>query len=398
MGKKRRGPTLDEVMARPWCYYCERDFDDLKILISHQKAKHFKCERCGRRLNTAGGLSVHMSQVHKEQLTEVENALPNRAGLEVEIFGMEGMPDDVLMAHQQRVAAQFHQAEVERQAATGNPPAGVSAGGQPAKRPKLENPSDLKKRLAEHRAKRQEAIAGGSSGEGTPIGAGQAAPSPGGYFENRDNHLKPRPCPHPFSNIPTNRPLARYTRPSHRPVLPASLRRLVMERHLHPFPQQQPPPVQIQSPPNSSAFPPRPGSLPPASNLPQRPAFGAPTVNAQQMQQLHMGQTIPSGYANGDVAHKPEVSSSVDALVSGAATEAAAAKTAESTEKPAKKDKSKQTRMIYSDETISPEEKMARLPRYSFVPNRKNTVLGELPAAVVTGAIRDSDTVIDPTH
>lgn len=57
MGKKRRSPTLEEVLARPWCYYCERDFDDLKILISHQKAKHFKCERCGRRLNTAGGLS-----------------------------------------------------------------------------------------------------------------------------------------------------------------------------------------------------------------------------------------------------------------------------------------------------------------------------------------------------
>ena len=55
MGKKRRGPSLDELLARPWCYYCERDFDDLKILISHQKAKHFKCERCGRRLNTAGG-------------------------------------------------------------------------------------------------------------------------------------------------------------------------------------------------------------------------------------------------------------------------------------------------------------------------------------------------------
>lgn len=122
-----------------------------------------------------------MSQVHKEQLTEVENALPNRAGLEVEIFGMEGMPDDVLKAHQQRVAAQFHQAEVERQATTGNPPAGGSAGGPPAKKPKLEAASDLKKRLAEHRAKRQEAIAGGSSGEGTPIGAGQAAPSPGGY-------------------------------------------------------------------------------------------------------------------------------------------------------------------------------------------------------------------------
>lgn len=57
MGKKKRGhPDIEEVLARPWCYYCERDFDDLKILISHQKAKHYKCDRCGRRLNTAGGL------------------------------------------------------------------------------------------------------------------------------------------------------------------------------------------------------------------------------------------------------------------------------------------------------------------------------------------------------
>jgi hypothetical protein len=56
MGKKKRGhPDIEEILSRPWCYYCERDFDDLKILISHQKAKHFKCERCGRRLNTAGG-------------------------------------------------------------------------------------------------------------------------------------------------------------------------------------------------------------------------------------------------------------------------------------------------------------------------------------------------------
>ena len=55
--KKKRGhPDAEEILARPWCYYCERDFDDLKILINHQKAKHFKCERCGRRLNTAGGM------------------------------------------------------------------------------------------------------------------------------------------------------------------------------------------------------------------------------------------------------------------------------------------------------------------------------------------------------
>lgn len=54
--KRKRYPDLNQKLERPWCYYCERDFDDLKILISHQKAKHFKCDRCGRRLNTAGGL------------------------------------------------------------------------------------------------------------------------------------------------------------------------------------------------------------------------------------------------------------------------------------------------------------------------------------------------------
>lgn len=56
--KRKRYPDLDQKLERPWCYYCERDFDDLKILISHQKAKHFKCDRCGRRLNTAGGVYV----------------------------------------------------------------------------------------------------------------------------------------------------------------------------------------------------------------------------------------------------------------------------------------------------------------------------------------------------
>lgn len=117
-----------------------------------------------------------MSQVHKEQLTEIENALPNRAGIDVEIFGMEGIPEDVLQAHHQRVAAQFHQAEVERQAATGNPPPGSGGGNQPAKKPKLENLSEMKRRLAEHRVKRAEGAAGGSSGGATPVGAGQPAP------------------------------------------------------------------------------------------------------------------------------------------------------------------------------------------------------------------------------
>ena len=192
--KKRDHPDIEEVLGRPWCYYCERDFDDLKILINHQKAKHFKCERCGRRLNTAGGtrlpvslkctakstpgLSVHMTQVHKETLASIDNALPNRSNLEVEIFGMEGIPEDVVNSHNQRVLTQFAQVEADRRAATGNSgPGGGSAGG--VKKPKFESPSDLKKRLAEHKAKKAaEQAAGIDSGDVTPVGAGQGSQSP----------------------------------------------------------------------------------------------------------------------------------------------------------------------------------------------------------------------------
>ena len=74
MGKKKRGhPDVEEILSRPWCYYCERDFDDLKILINHQKAKHFKCERCGRRLNTAGGRSTFAAYL--KQSTNYSNRL-----------------------------------------------------------------------------------------------------------------------------------------------------------------------------------------------------------------------------------------------------------------------------------------------------------------------------------
>lgn len=124
------------------------------------------------------GLSVHMTQVHKETLTTIENSLPNRSGLDVEIFGMEGIPEDIVTSHNQRVLGQFAQAEAERRAATGNPgPGGAGASG--AKKAKFEAPSDLKKRLAEHKAKKAaEQLAGISSGDATPVG-GQRSQSPG---------------------------------------------------------------------------------------------------------------------------------------------------------------------------------------------------------------------------
>jgi hypothetical protein len=119
-----------------------------------------------------------MTQVHKETLTTIENALPNRSNLDVEIFGMEGIPDDVVSSHNQRVLSQFAQAEADRRAATGNSGPGGS-GASAAKKPKVEDPSDLKKRLAEHKAKKAaEAAAGISSGDATPIDGTHGSQSP----------------------------------------------------------------------------------------------------------------------------------------------------------------------------------------------------------------------------
>ena len=154
-----------EIMDRPFCYYCERDFDDMKILISHQKAKHFKCTHCNRRLNTAGGLQVHLQQVHKENLQSVENALPNRSDLSVEIFGMEGIPEDVKEAHNQRVLHEHYEKQHAHKLRTGNPYPGS---GDPIehKHPKVTEDFDMKQRIRDKLAG-QENMNGNINGSST---------------------------------------------------------------------------------------------------------------------------------------------------------------------------------------------------------------------------------------
>ncbi|XP_021713825.1 protein SUPPRESSOR OF FRI 4-like isoform X1 [Chenopodium quinoa] len=94
MGKKKKR-QIDKV----FCYYCDREFDDEKILLQHQKAKHFKCHVCNKKLSTAGGMVIHVLQVHKENVTKVPNAKPEREATDIEIYGMQGIPPDVLAAH-----------------------------------------------------------------------------------------------------------------------------------------------------------------------------------------------------------------------------------------------------------------------------------------------------------
>ncbi|GAP85428.1 putative c2h2 type zinc finger containing protein [Rosellinia necatrix] len=326
-GKKRKHPDVEDLLNRAWCYYCERDFEDLKLLISHQKAKHFKCDRCGRRLNTAGGLSVHMSQVHKESLSSVENALPNRQGLDVEIFGMEGIPEDIAQQHNQRIIQNFYQAQAERHAATGNPPPGQSDK-QPAKKIKAESMDEIKKRLAEHRARMAGARGGANGGSATqtpPQGLPDAnspaqGASPGAF------------------NSPFHPPGgAQYPGYSNQPQYP------------HAYPP--------------SNLPTRPGSnVPAASGLPARPGQTGWPANAAAAEDLasnavpQQGDDIDQLIRMAEAGIKPPKRSDTAAAAEEAVPE-----------KKSKKDKDKNVQMVYEDE-LSPEERMAMMPRYVLTP------------------------------
>lgn len=105
MGKKKRreddggaggsfGGGAGAAGKRIYCYYCDRVFDDEKVLIQHQKARHFKCHVCHKKLSTAGGMAVHILQVHKETISVVPNAKPGKGSVDIEIYGMEGIPGE----------------------------------------------------------------------------------------------------------------------------------------------------------------------------------------------------------------------------------------------------------------------------------------------------------------
>lgn len=119
-----------------------------------------------------------MSQVHKETLTAVDNALPNRAGLDIEIFGMEGIPEDIAQQHNQRVLQNYHQAQADRASTQG----GGAGGNNANKKPKIEDKMSLKERLAMHKAAKAAAQEGdaSTSGGNTPV-ASTVTPAPGTF-------------------------------------------------------------------------------------------------------------------------------------------------------------------------------------------------------------------------
>ena len=71
--RERKDEGMEKKKKRAmkvFCYYCERGFEDEKILIQYQKAKHFKCHVCNKKLSTAFGMAIHVLQVHKETVSK----------------------------------------------------------------------------------------------------------------------------------------------------------------------------------------------------------------------------------------------------------------------------------------------------------------------------------------
>lgn len=212
-----------------------------------------------------------MNQVHKENLTHVENANPGRQGLEIEIFGMEGVPPEIIDTHINEVTQAHFAEEQERARITGNPIRGAygNDNAPPNKRPKVtETLEEIEARAAKFR-------------------------------EDRKNG-----------------------------VLPMQVEVKAVESQPGPF--QTP----AYPPPANGAAPARPGSIP--SAIPPRP--------------------VPGTFQTAE-----EIQASIDDLVLSVTKEATPAEKKD--DKKSKKDKN--VRLIYHDDHISPEEKMALLPRFA---------------------------------
>lgn len=279
-----------------------------------------------------------MNQVHKETLSHVENALPNRQGLDVEIFGVEGMPEDIRKQHEERIIKNFFDAQKERFEATGNPPPGEA---RPQKKIKVETPDELKKRFADFRAKKAAAKAAGIPFTGVQAPAlppNVQSPAQTGNPATFVSCFPSSTCYAAMLTIPQQPPFNLPPGQSGYPNFP---------------PAGAPPPAAYNPYPAASALPARPPSLPNAPSLPQRPGFPYP------------GQA-PPGYAGGE---PPRQGDDIDELIRMAeagikpANTPTTAAPPEAGEKKSKKDKG---RMVYADADISPEEKMALLPRYQW--------------------------------
>ena len=84
------------VTLKPFCYYCDKEFNNELILHQHQKARHSNCVKCRKRFSTAPALDTHELQVHRTSLKRVPNAKAGRDTFDISIYGMDGVPMELI--------------------------------------------------------------------------------------------------------------------------------------------------------------------------------------------------------------------------------------------------------------------------------------------------------------
>mmetsp|Transcript_1780 Transcript_1780/g.4510 ORF Transcript_1780/g.4510 Transcript_1780/m.4510 type:complete len:333 (-) Transcript_1780:12-1010(-) len=118
MGKKKVDAGSSQYAApmelKPFCYYCDRDFDSTKTLVQHQRTKHFSCAECGLKFDTVTGLRVHMLNAYKKPMKEVPGAIAGRDNPDIVVHGMEGVPKTIIQERTRKAVAEQRIDRVEK--------------------------------------------------------------------------------------------------------------------------------------------------------------------------------------------------------------------------------------------------------------------------------------------
>ncbi|KAJ2503222.1 hypothetical protein GGH96_000471 [Coemansia sp. RSA 1972] len=252
MGRKRS----KKIDLKPWCWYCEREFEDEKVLIQHQKARHFKCHLCSKRLNTANGMVIHVAQVHKETVRVVPNAIHGRETTEVDIFGSLGVPDADKADYEMRKRGVV---EPEQKRAR--------QGGEQV------DADQLKWQLEQHRLAMQQQYAPPGAGR-PPFGQGPSfghAPPFGGPPAM---YAPPRP-PMPMA-MPPRPPVMPMMPPMRPPMIPPTMPPMIPPT-VPPMSLPRPPPMSLSRPPMPPSITPTLPAMPRPPPVPPMPVIGKPS-------------------------------------------------------------------------------------------------------------------------
>ncbi|XP_051987450.1 BUB3-interacting and GLEBS motif-containing protein ZNF207a isoform X2 [Xyrauchen texanus] len=363
MGRKKK------KQMKPWCWYCNRDFDDEKILIQHQKAKHFKCHICHKKLYTGPGLAIHCMQVHKETIDGIPNAIPGRIDIELEIYGMEGIPEKDMEERRRVLEQKTHDNQKKRQ----NQDDSDDDDEDEEAGPSFQQPAASAQPQAAYTPMTQPGMA--------PV------PAPG--------------MPHgTYSGMPPMMPGVPPMMPGMPPVMPGMPPGMMPLSGMMPPTHGMPPMMPGMPPGMHPPMGPHPGMPHMAQAPPTRPALPAVTVptpqpgvskplfpSAGQVQQAGSSAATSSSAAP-PAAPKPTFPAYTQSSTPAANTSSTVAKPAiPVTSKPATLTTTSATsKLIHPDEDISLEELRAQLPRYQCkVPSSGQARVTSPPVAAMGG-------------